>query len=138
MVFGTIRRFDDAFLLLEFFLDTPSFSHAGRKRHRGDYEHGYPQLQSNQRLIFRFSDERAKAMQRSPHSDHRQYENAGGRFEWSEAKGRPNHYGTANESDGIIPGRNFKPTAKDDTAEHYQQEKKHADFGSLLFTPTSL
>src|SRR5262249_35866769 len=138
MVFGAICRFDDAFLLLEFFLDTTSFSHAGRMCHSCDCEHGYPQLQSNQRLIFRLSDERAKATQGPPHSDRRQYENAGSRLQWPEAKCRPNYDGADNESDGIIPGRNLKPPAKDHATEQHQQQKKHADFGSLLPTPTWL
>src|SRR6478672_2802707 len=132
MVFGAICRFHDALLLLELFLNAPSLSHASGKCHRRDYEHGYPQLQSDQRLIFRFSDERAEATQRSPHRDYGQNENTRSRFALTKAKRRPNHDGAANESDGIIPGRNFKPPTKDDTAEQHEQQKKHADFGSLL------
>jgi hypothetical protein len=138
VVFGAICRFDDAFLLLKLFLDPPSLSHASGKCHRRDYEHRYPQLQSDQRLIFCFSDKRAEATQSSPHGDHREYKNARSRFAWTKAKRRPNHDGAANESDGIIPGRNFKPPSKDDTAEQHEQQKKHADFGSLLLSPTSL
>src|SRR6266487_2824864 len=121
MVFGAIRCFDHAFLLLKLFLDTPSLSHTSGKCHSSNYKHGYPQLQSDQRLIFRFSDKRAETMQRPPHRDRGQNENAGGRFEWSEAKGGPNYDGPTNESDGIIPGRNCKPPTKDDTAEQHKQ-----------------
>src|SRR5215472_17958080 len=109
MILGAVRCFDDALLLLEFFFDAPSFSHASGKRHRRDCEHGYPQLQRDQRLIFRFPNERPEAMQRSPNRDHGQYENARSSFEWSEAKGRPNHDWATNKGDGIIPGGNLKP-----------------------------
>src|SRR4030095_10963998 len=138
MVFGAIRCFDHAFLLLKLFFDTPSLSHTSGKCHSSNYKHGYPQLQSDQRLIFRFSDERAESTQRSPHGDHGEYENARSVCASTKPKRRPNHDGAANERDGIIPRRNFKPPAKDDTAEQYEQQKKHADFGSLLLTPTSL
>ena len=122
-------------LLLKLVFDTPSLSHAGRKRHRRNCKHGYPQLQSYQRLIFRFSYERPKAMQRPPHGDCRQDENARRRFEWSEPKGHPNHDGTANECNRVIPGRNLKPPAKDNTAEQHEQEKKDTDFGSFFLVP---
>src|SRR4029453_8533889 len=137
MVFCAIRPFHDALLLLELFLNAPSLSHAGRKRHRSNCENSDPQLQSDERLIFRFSNERTEATQRSPHRDHGQDENAHGSFAWTKAKGRPNHDGAANESNRVISGRNFKPPAKNNAAEQHQQQKKHADFGGFLPTPTS-
>src|SRR5262245_42640784 len=138
MVFGAIGCFDNALLLLKLFLNAPSLSHTSGERHRGNYKHGYPRLQSDQRRIFRFSDKRAETMQGPPHRDRRQYENAVGRFKWSEAKGHPNHDGAANEADGIIPRGNLKPPAKNNATEQHQQQKKHTDFGSLLLIPASL
>src|SRR5262245_51163723 len=104
MVFGAIRRFDDAFLFLELFLDTPSLSHASRKCHRRYGEHCSPGLDSEQRLILTLTNEWPKTAHRPPHRYYGQNENTRSGFALSEAKRSPNHNRAANKSDGIVFG----------------------------------
>src|SRR5262245_53787637 len=104
MVFGAIRRFDDAFLLLKLLLDTPSLSHACRKRHRRYGEHCCPRLHDEQRLILTLTNERPKAAHSSPHRYYGQNENTCRGFALSEAERSPNHNRAANKSDGIVFG----------------------------------
>src|SRR6476659_10096877 len=104
MVFGAIRRFDDAFLLLKLLLDTPSLSHASGKCHRRYGEHCCPRLNGEQRLILTFTNERPKAAYCSPHRYHGQDENTRGSFALSEAESCPKHNRAANERDWIIFG----------------------------------
>ena len=104
MVFGAIRRFDDAFLLLKLFLDTPSLSHASGKCHRRYGEHCCPRLHSEQRLILTLTNKWPKAAHCSPHRYYGQNENTRGSFALSEAESCPNHNRAANKSDGIIFG----------------------------------
>src|SRR6516165_7539916 len=102
MVFGAIRRFDDAFLLLKLLFDTPSLSHACRKCHRRYGEHRCPRLHGEQRLILTLTNEWPKTAHCSPHSYYRQNENPGGSFALSEAERGPNHNRATNKSDGIV------------------------------------
>src|SRR4029078_677466 len=99
MVFGAIRRFDNAFLLLEFFLDPPSLGHASRERHCRNGEHCCPRLHSKKRLIFILSSERSKTAHCSPHCYYGKNENTGSSFALSEAECGPNHNRSADKSD---------------------------------------
>src|SRR6476646_12301882 len=117
MVFGAIRRLDDTFLLLKLFLDTPSLSHASGKCHRRYGQHCCPRLHSEQRLILTLTGEWPESVDCSPHRYYGQDENTHGSFALSEAEGRPNHNRTANESDGIIFGRDLQPATKDNCAQ---------------------
>src|ERR1051326_4137388 len=113
MVFGAICRFDDAFLLLKLFLDTPPLSHASGKCHRRYGEHCCPRLDSEQRLILTLTDEWPKTAHCSPHRDYGQNENTGSSFALSEPEGGPNHNWPANKRDGIIFCWDVHPPAKD-------------------------
>src|SRR5262245_5951246 len=104
MVFGAIRRLDDAFLLVKLFLDTPSLSHTGGKCHRRYSEHCCPRLHSEKRLILILTYDGPKPPHRSPHRNYAQNENAGGSFALSETEGGPNHNRAADKSDGIVFG----------------------------------
>src|SRR3954452_14534782 len=113
MVFGAIRRFDDALLFLKLFFDTPSLSHTGGKRHRRYREHCCPRLDGEKRLVLILTNKWAKAAHCSPKRYYGQNENTRGGFALSEAESGPNHNGSANKSDGIIFGRDFQPAAED-------------------------
>ena len=104
MVFGAVRRCDDAFLLLKLFLDTPSLSHASGKCHRRYGQHRCPRLHSEQRLILTLTSKWPNAAHCSPHRYYGQNENTRGSFALSEAESGPNHNRAANKSDGIIFG----------------------------------
>src|SRR6476660_4656150 len=113
MIFGAIRRFNDAFLLLKLLLDTPSLSHASGKCHRRYGEHCCPRLDGKQRLILTFTHKWPKATHCSPHRYYGQNENTCGSFALGKSEGGPKHNRAANESDGIIFRRDLKPAAKD-------------------------
>src|SRR6476620_3743238 len=135
MVFGAIRRLDDAFLLLKLFLDTPSLCHASGKCHRRYGKHCCPRLHREQRLILTLTSKRAESVHCSPHSDYGQNKNTCGSFALSETERGPNHNWAANESDGIIFRRDLQPPAKNNCTQYRQQQKQNANFQRFLFLP---